>query len=238
MFINFRAEISQENALYIESLLDKHNLRDIWNAADRWYTIQENARGYHNIHHASRVVNNLFLIAKEPGLALIMAAMWHDAVYIPGAGDDVNERASSAALAMTYNRHKMQHVRNWEETDKIIALAKRMIDKTSVAIHLSTATLETETNFQLLYNEGLALLLDADLASLADDWESFKRAQYAIIDENYGDWTDPVNLRKCAEFLHNFLVCRDNIYRTATARVLWEEKAKANIRRLLVETEK
>jgi predicted metal-dependent HD superfamily phosphohydrolase len=233
MFINFRTEISQENALYIEKLLDKHDLREIWSSADMWYSLHEYARGYHNINHASKVVNNIFAICPEPPLELLMAAMWHDAIYIPGAGGDVNEKASSAAMMMAYNRRLMNGLRvDSAHAAPIMKAAKILIDGTCIEMHF----LPWDMTKDLLDRGFLPYLVDADLSSLADDWDSFLASQSKIINENYGDVNNPENLKKCAEFLRKFLYVRNNIYHTPKARELWEDKARANIQRLINET--
>lgn len=232
MFINFREEISNKNALYIEKLLDVHDLRDIWSSAEKWYGMYEYARGYHNIKHASKVVNSLFLIHASPPLELLMAAMWHDAIYIPGAGGDVNEKASSAAMMMAYNRRNMHHNQSSVEVERIMQTAKLLIDGTSIEMHFLPLNMsEDSRDFGIL-----PYLVDADLSSLADNWDSFLATQHKIIDENYGDANDPENLKKCAEFLRKFLHVRKYIYHKPEAQQLWESKARANIQRLIDET--
>jgi predicted metal-dependent HD superfamily phosphohydrolase len=74
----------------------------------------------------------------------------------------------------------------------------------------------------------IAILLDADLSSLASTWSTFEQNQHNIILENGGTLTKQ-NLQKCGQFLRRFLHVRDCIYHTDGARERWEADAVTNI---------
>ena len=74
----------------------------------------------------------------------------------------------------------------------------------------------------------LAILLDADLSSLAAPYGKFVENQHNIIRENGGE-VNAENCKKSAKFLSSFVRCRKNIYHTDKARELWEASARVNI---------
>lgn len=180
-----------------------------------------NPRTYHNLNHRDQVMYTLIgemELVTLPG-SVILAAAWHDAVYYPGAGADANERASAAALKqefMAMNTDHQQHMGTVTE-------AMRLIGQTAIQVHL---TPDHVTDYNL------ALLLDADLRSLALPYEEFLKNQENIVAENYGQWPD--DRRRAAEFLKLFT--RQFIYHTDAGRRLWEEKARQNIARLFEES--
>ena len=62
-------------------------LRD---SATKWYKFDARSRQYHNLAHAHRVMAAIRQLTADAGPTLYLAALWHDAVYIPGAGGNVN----------------------------------------------------------------------------------------------------------------------------------------------------
>jgi len=176
-------------------------------------------RHYHNWNHACRVVSNCYTIKNDtPSQELILAAWWHDAVYVPGAGSDANERCSAAALV---NASKL--FAEPELTDTI-AQAAFLIQSTSVETHLTYQSLTGD----------LAILLDADLVALADPYDQFVQTQKRIIVENGGTFEN--DKAKSAAFLQQFLTRRYFIYHTDYARGNWEVQARANITRYIKES--
>ena len=207
----------------LQEQLDKLGLFRVWHGAGEWYNQNFNSRKYHNLHHANTVCRAIYDIVEAPSMALLMAAKWHDAVYVPLAGSDANERCSAAALESCYR--KLGEF-NTPESREIIDTAKNLILKTTVAHHL--------TDERNVYFPLEAALVDADLSSLATDYEPFIQNQKDIVTENYGIYEN--DKRKSAEFLKQFLTVRSHIYHTDKARELWESKARANIERYLNET--
>lgn len=192
--------------------------------SDDYYVVNFGLRKYHSAAHASDVVSAVNeLTDHNPSIALILAAQWHDAVYFPNAGSDANERCSSAALGIEA-RNIARGVDLSRELKDAVNQAQELIENTSVGVHLTS-------KYEGAITGSLAILLDADLSSLAAPWEQFLQNQANIITEN-GGTVDDSSYRKCAEFLRSFLICRPYIYHTDAARALWEKSAVENIQRL------
>ena len=191
-------------------------LYQVWHGAIDWYNFDHASKRYHNIQHALKVVDAVYYIKDEPSVALMMAAKWHDAVYVPLAGTDANERCSAAALGVCYHRLGIDKT---PESDKVIADAQKLIMRTHVGVHLTDHRVDPESD--------QAVLNDADLSSLAEAESTFFVNQINIIKENFGTPHD--NIKDSAAFLGKFLTCREYIYHTKNARELWEDKAKENI---------
>ncbi len=182
--------------------------------AKRWYEFNADFRFYHNLYHANAVVSALPPDSKD---SVVLAAMWHDAVYIPGAMYGANEEASAAALQFTWNQCGL------DRDSEILLQAKEFIRRTSVEWHL------VEHNYLGESSPDLASLLDADVSSLAASYDSFVTNQKNILKEN-GLEINRINLRKSAAFLNQFLEKRPHIYHTRYARDRWEEPARLNIK--------
>lgn len=178
-----------------------------------WYDHNWGDRHYHNWGHALSVVDNVHKITDTPSDELIIAAYWHDAVYVPGAGTDANERCSAAALVQSGRIYKDIGSQN------VIQLAAQMIRYTKIDNHLHEGRLTGD----------IAILLDADLGSLAAPYELFLYTQENIILENGGTMEE--NKDQSAAFLKQFLKCREFIYHTDYARLNWEQAARSNIER-------
>ena len=186
---------------------------DLCALAKPWYQFNEGRRTYHNWEHAEHVVDNLSILTPHPSTDVILAAYWHDAVYVPGAGSDANERCSAAALAQTgtiYDDLMSQF---------IIKTACSLIQHTKIEIHLTPSVIVGD----------LALLLDSDLGSLAAPYDEFYEIQKDIVKEQGGNFAD--DKEKSAEFIHKFLTCRKHIYHAEAARKMWEKSARHNIAR-------
>lgn len=194
------------------------NINSLSQAARSWYDFNWMSRKYHNWGHATRVANACDLITNHNASdALLLAAWWHDAVYVPGAGSDANERCSSAALAGTV---KQTDISTFSDADKTsVNLAQDMIEYTTIENHLHHTQISGD----------LAILLDADLSSLADPYADFVQTQANVLEEN--GMTMETHKEKSAEFLHKFLTCRKFIYHTDYAREHWEKAARINIAR-------
>jgi len=179
--------------------------------AEGWYTFDQAPRYYHNFDHALHVMRAVSELESYPSEHVSLAALYHDAVYIPGAGGNANECCSAAALGADWKRVKL-------ESSMILTKAQTLIKWTSVDNHMTG---------ERMYGD-IAILLDADLASLASDWKTFEQNQHNIIIENGGALTK-VNFQKCGQFLRRFLGVREYIYHTDAARVRWEDAAVTNI---------
>ena len=175
------------------------------------YSVDGHIRHYHNLDHALHVLESLNELVNDVPVHLAVAALYHDAVYVPGAGSDANELCSRAALEI-----------DWKAIDAgpsiVMVTSQLLIRNTCIAVHLMNRRAVGD----------LAVLLDADLHSLAAPWEVFVKNQHNIIRENGGELTNE-NFVKCGEFLRRFLSGRDHIYHTDAGRDKWEAAACENI---------
>ena len=185
------------------------HFRDKMSRAKVWYDF--GYRPYHNLDHAKHVLKVCKLIcfgniSKE----LEYAAVFHDAVYIPGFFG--NEEASAQALINEYPRQDF------------IKTSAELIRRTAITYHLSDTR---------LYGD-IAVLLDADLSSLAADYATFKQNQINILNENGLDET-PENLGKSSKFLVKIRYVREFIYHTDYGRANFEKSACENIAKFYVD---
>lgn len=208
--------------------------------AKSWYSFNASAKQYHNIEHATDVVLTVMGLREAQGRSasqeLILAALYHDAVYVSGAGSDANERCSATALINDYKLLKAESNFLYfedDDDDETIHRAAHMIRQTTVEDHLSDIPF-SEITLDALLDDTLTLL-DADLSGLAVPYVDFKHRQEAIILENHGDPESILHRQKSAEFLQQFLSVRPSIYRTDVAKYLLESKARSNIKRYLIE---
>lgn len=186
------------------------DLSTLCQAANPWYYFQAQLRPYHNRCHAEQVVQRLKLMT-TPSDQLILAATWHDAVYVPGAVGDANEQCSAAALLQTARSYTSA------ADQLIINNAALLIKYTSIEFHMHERPLTGE----------LAYLLDADLGGLASEYSKFEHNQDLIILEQGGDVS--TDRQKVARFLDQLLNCREFIYHTQYGRDNWEAVAQSNI---------
>lgn len=184
-------------------------------AAKIRYAVDHELREYHNMDHAMGVVTRSKMLGGTTN-AVALAALYHDAIYVPGAGGNANEHCSAAALqidlvALGHSKASLD-----------LARAKFLIISTSVANHLRASRSD---------DIEIATLLDADVFSLSDNYDEFVANQYRIIRENDGDPSLLSDRKKSADFLSRFLVARDFIYHTDYARTYWEDRARINIQK-------
>ena len=188
-------------------------------SAECFYKKHSPKTPYHNWNHALNVadcIKDMFKhdFGHETHYALLIAAYWHDAVYVPGNSDNEAKSASALwALICSINIYPLDPIL----TD-ICRKAFYYIKKTTVKDHLMSENISTP----------LGYLLDADLNSLGTpSFEVFVQNQDRIILENGGNFeTDKY---KCADFLKQFLTCREHIYHTEYGRTKWEANARYNI---------
>ena len=194
--------------------MDPTHIKSLSHDAEAWYRFNVSIRLYHNWNHASDVVKRLYSI-REPSDALLLAAYWHDAVYVPKAANGSNEECSAAALGVAARQFKDK------ETLQCVFDAQDLIRATSIKYHLHASKIEGD----------LGKLLDCDLGSLASPYDEFLNNQRNIIKEQGG--TVEENTVDSQNFLKQFLECREFIYHTDYGREHWEDIAKSNIKRYL-----
>lgn len=187
---------------------------DLCNRAFPYYEINKQYRFYHNAAHAKTVMVNcgLFRGNTPHNPAVELAACWHDTVYYPGI--DGNENAS--AIALLYAARDMGI-----EKDPMVSEAMDLIKHTKIADHMSAMRIK---------DPSLAILLDADLSTLAAGYITFCQKQDDILLENFVDPKDLISKRSAsANFLGRLMCSRKFIYHTAEGRARCEETARDNI---------
>jgi predicted metal-dependent HD superfamily phosphohydrolase len=172
--------------------------------ARTWYLFNQKERHYHNWEHAKTVAMKVCAIEPNPSDELVLAAWWHDAVYVSGAGSDANERCSAAALVQAARIYDIPGIEK----------AAELIRKTSMEYHTTWGQLHGD----------IAILLDADLSSWASTYTEFCQHQDNILLENPG-----ATKQDTVAFLQRMLGCRDRIFHTDYARKHWEFEALDNI---------
>lgn len=231
-----------------ESNLHKEHLVDIWHKGqdaidsyleyplcrlvkDVWLSVNgvQPQLPYHNSAHVLSVLNGCIDIATQIGLqpksaSLLLAAIAHDVIYIPGFenNEEASSRWLSCELASLYTdfqnieRSLYEHVRKVSTT---------LIAGTTLKWHVR------EVNEGLHFEPLHGILLDADLASLADDYDTFKLNQANILKEM--TIANPyssieVNISRRKTFLRSLLK-RDTIYVTSYYIETRENKTRENI---------
>lgn len=214
----------------IENTVRNRNLASVFSkeamelffAADRYYNSSD--MRYHDLVHANNVVDAAWQISEGVTASLLLAAKWHDAIYV--AGGSFNERLSAIAL---------------EKEAKKIGLD---FDPVTTAWLIEGTVIDNHLDGREYRGTQLGVLLDADLSEMAADYDDFVRNQIALIGEhriaegflptsckpaNFST-ADRGRMDKAAQFLGKFLN-KDSIFRTRGGRHLYEAKARENITR-------
>lgn len=182
---------------------------------------------YHTWKHVEKVIDAVCHLAQAAGLSwddtctLMIAAAWHDAVYIPGHAH--NEDASAQALR---NTAKKMYGSMTDSDMQMVHDAARLIEFTTPTIHGLI-----DLDAALLFNDEprykhLQILLDADLSSLAAPRMLFIENQRAILRENF---VQSDELNRSYEFLNGMYLKRGCFFRTDSASNAWEEFAVLNV---------
>ncbi len=184
---------------------DTHSSRAVLEAVLERH--REPHRQYHTIRHVAWVIRHVAaLTGVEPHRdagAIVAAACFHDAIYVPGA---VDNEAASARLAVTELRSL-----GWDD----------------VRVEHVSAMVVSTAHHQAGADPDERVLLDADLAVLGADPNAYAayvtgvRAEYAHVDD--AAW----RIGRAA-VLEGFLE-RAHIFATATAQERFEPHARANL---------
>ena len=172
----------------------------------RW---DEPHRRYHDLAHLAAVLAALDLLALPllgpPPATSLMAAWFHDAVYLgqPGADEE-----ASAVLA--------------EEVLPRLGVPIAVVAEVARLVRLTT------THDPAPDDRAGALLVDADLAVLAGGPEDYARYAAAIRQE-YANVPDPMFRAGRAAVLEA-LLGKPFLYRTSEGQARWESAARANLR--------
>lgn len=177
----------------------------------RW---NEAHRTYHDERHLEDVLLSLDQLqtrGEHIAPATLLATWFHDAVY---AGETGEDERRSAALA----------VRSLEEFD----LAPSLVQQVGELIVATTPSFITDRDTSQVH-EPLAHLLDADLSIFASSDTRYLQYSTAVRSE-YAHVPEPDFRVGRATILRGYLEQR-TIYRTHTARSLWETRARLNLER-------
>ena len=170
----------------------------------RW---SEPHREYHDVAHLRAVLDAVDLLAEHAvDLAAVRLAAWfHDAVYQGEAGTD---EEASAVLA--------------ERVLQSVGVPRDRVAEVARLVRL-TAGHDPEPG-----DADGAVLCDADLAVLGSDPQDYA-AYVAAVRREYAAVPDDAFRAGRAAVLERLLGL-DPLYRTATARRLWADRAAANLR--------
>jgi predicted metal-dependent HD superfamily phosphohydrolase len=166
-------------------------------------------RAYHQLRHLRQVLETIQdLSASQSGVAVQLAAWFHDVIYDPRATD--NEERSA--------EHAERVLRRFNIDDELIRRVRELI-------------LLTRTHVPSPNDSDALLLLDADLAILGARPEEYD-AYAASIRQEYAHVSHEDFRRGRAAVLERFLH-RPRIYQTEALAREREERARANLRREL-----
>ena len=170
----------------------------------------EPARAYHNLHHIMqclRALDELRDLCHDPD-AVELAIWYHDAVYDPTRHD--NEERSAGIAAEDLRRAVLPQ------------------EKINAVIDLIHATKHTHSPI----TPDAEILVDIDLSILGQDAETFDNYERAIRQE-YAHVDDDAFRKGRSAILQRFLD-RPAIYATPAMRSRYEEPARQNLRRSLL----
>ncbi|MFC6235323.1 DUF4031 domain-containing protein, partial [Leucobacter soli] len=185
--------------------------------ADKWHRLggeligrwNEPHRRYHDERHLEDVLLSLDQLAvrgERIAPAALLAAWFHDAVYA-GTGTDETDSARLAVAALAA----------FDLTPALVRQVGDFIVATAPAAELPSV------------DPMLAHLLDADLSIFGAGEERYERYTTAVRAE-YAHVPEDRFRAGRAEILRGYLA-HPAIYRTAAARQLWEDRARANLER-------
>lgn len=174
-------------------------------------------RAYHNLEHVRAVLRHWREVEDGPGwgdpASSFLAVLYHDAIYVPGRGDN---EARSAVLAR-------EHIAQWLP----LADARRVASLIELtARHGRLAPDEVDRD--------AALFLDCDMAILGAPAAEFAAYDRAIAAEYRGvvpAWMYRLNRRR---FLKG-LLGRERLFLSEHFHVRYDAQARTNLRRAVTE---
>ncbi|MDQ1118367.1 MULTISPECIES: hypothetical protein [Pseudoxanthomonas] len=171
-------------------------------------------RAYHAIDHVQEVLRQFDAVAQGPGWRqpreVQWAALYHDAIYVAGRGDN---EARSAQLAQA-------HLEQWPQPGVDVARVVELIELTARHGGLSPGDVDAEA----------ALFLDCDMAILGAAPEVFDVYDRGIASEYAGVVPGFIFRRKRKQFLKDLLQ-RERIYLSDFFHARLDAAARANLRR-------
>jgi predicted metal-dependent HD superfamily phosphohydrolase len=173
----------------------------------------EQHRAYHTLEHIAMLLRLLdehdeTVVDRE---AVVLAILFHDAIYDPARRDNEEASAELARVRLT-----------------AVGIPEATIDRVA---HLIVATQHGSAATAASNDTDLDLLLDLDLSILAAGPEDY-RAYAQAIRQEFALYPDEVYRPGRRRVLEYFLSC-ERIYRVQKLRDIWEAPARANIVREL-----
>ena len=187
----------------------------MWQQLQQQY--QQPPRAYHHFGHAQAVLQHCAEVAAGPGwqqpAEVQLAALYHDAVYMPGRSDN---EAMSAELAG-------QQISRWLPAQGIdIKAVVRLIELTASHGRLQAGQLSADQ----------ALFLDCDMAILGAPWEVFCAYDAGIAAEFGGVVPGWLYAWRRRAFLKSLLKCK-RIYLSDWGHARFDAAARCNLARRL-----
>lgn len=207
--------------------------------AKLWH--QTPLRGFVTWARCLRTISAAFDIQEEPQLEPILALLWKNACYLPPvdlvklAVSD-GQQAGLSALAFVHavkycgrtiggdSIWDLSITRAFQRTKNLIECYGTIGTRAFATVGLSEDSLSTPS----------AIMADADMAFLAEDWDTFCESMNARVSEALVVGSPETVRATLAEQLANQLLTRGQglyLYNTGAGRQLWEEKARDNLLR-------
>ena len=176
-------------------------------------------RGYHNASH----LDELIVLAREhtPDLdeAEQLALLFHDSVYVPGAAKGDNERLSGALMQAT--------VATLARADETLALSSDDLARAARIVEATTHSKPPPAE--------AARVCDLDLWRLASPWEAFQQHALGIRHEYLHLFAHEAAFWAARNDFYRSMLARPRLFTTDLFRERFQETARANMRRALLE---
>jgi len=169
-------------------------------------------RGYHGPEHLDELIELARRHTPDLDDAEQLALLFHDAVYVPGAGRGENEHLSALLMRATVPAFDIGHV----DLDR----ASRIIEATT---HAEPPPIEA------------ARVCDLDLWRLAAPWEAFQRHARGIRHEYLHLHADEAAFWTARKAFYKSMQGKPALFATAYFRDRFEPTARENLRRALTE---
>jgi predicted metal-dependent HD superfamily phosphohydrolase len=173
-------------------------------------------RGYHNQEHLDELIALARRYTPDLDTAEQLALLFHDAVYVPGAGHGLNEVLSARLMRAT--------IAALGRTDRLVAgLAEADLQKAATIIEATTHDREPPAE--------AARLCDLDLWRLAAPWPDFERHADGVrheylhlVGSDEAFWT-------ARRAFYRDMLKKPHLFATADFRDRFEAAARANLER-------
>jgi predicted metal-dependent HD superfamily phosphohydrolase len=169
-------------------------------------------RSYHGPEHLDELIELARQHTPELDNTEQLALLFHDAVYVPGAGRGENERLSALLMRATVPAFDIGSV----DLDR----ASRIIEATT---HAEPPLAEA------------ACVCDLDLWRLAAPWEAFQRHALCIRHEYLHLHADEAAFWTARKAFYKAMLAKPALFATAYFRDRFEPAARENLRRALSE---